>query len=400
MLETKRYADKLLKGEQLTKEEVIDLLHTCNTALNNVQNLRLMLTFSEQEKDNLAKAVYEASQLIQKERNATSLWESQYRALYAEHQALASKLQHEELARAYEEDAPEPHHIDVGDIVEIDGWRGRVVERPYPASVVVKRPSGAKVNHRIDMLSLTFPASHPVALSLASRKEGEYRTGDVVRAVSIDDNVIVGELCGSGGFYDSDGDFWSGNQRTELITPRELRTDIGEASGGEWEKWFTTDGWVSDEAREVNPDWAMQIKRQQVWLPRKGDWVRVKSTGQVLRADADYTPDRDVSNLEPWTPQVGDEVRVLVGRSMSDNHIDTDVKHIINTVWPAGVRIEPSNDANKYLRVTTCQLEPWTERKDCSTCKYDGNGIVGRPCGRCMTDVEGKTTPSQWQPKE
>jgi hypothetical protein len=67
------------------------------------------------------------------------------------------------------------------------------------------------------------------------------------------------------------------------------------------------------------------------------------------------------NNFVPWTPQVGDEVRVLVDRSEMGNFIYTDRKHRVVTIRREFAYVEPVNNRNQNLGVKLDQLEPWTE---------------------------------------
>lgn len=142
--------------------------------------------------------------------------------------------------------------IEVGAIVEFE-IRGEKVRR------IVTCDAGTTVCVNGDgwqfarELRLIFPANHPVAQSLASRKDGEWREGDAVRIGDIahfrhGDTVTLGKERGVSfvqyEIADEDGGFFAPKYHgygAKLVTPRELRVDIGDASGGEWVRWFAAD---------------------------------------------------------------------------------------------------------------------------------------------------------------
>lgn len=151
--------------------------------------------------------------------------------------------------------------IEVGAIVDADTrfgtYRGRVVkELDGRAEVELGDMSRTIVSH-CD-LRLIFPANHAVAQSLASRKDGEWREGDVVKLGGTHgrrgETVVLGKWIGWSDEYEAQQDaFGIGGtyvfkpgapyvKYSSLVTPRELHVDIGDASGGEWQRWFTVDG--------------------------------------------------------------------------------------------------------------------------------------------------------------
>jgi hypothetical protein len=245
MLETKRITDKLLRGERPTEHELLDLLHDCNNLASG--NQRLALLFKVEQRTN--------SELTDELRETTAKWQGEVLA----RQALAQEVERLERLNAQQERkldrlrqlevlpnqhdplAPDSPTIDVGAIADITyvealvrGVVTEVVEEIY-----AKDSNGREYESMPEHVHVIFPASHPVAQSLALRSVGVFRLGDVVRVVSTGRAVTIKEWNGdNGAFYDTDNDHWGEGHRIELITPRELRTDIGDASGGEWEAWF------------------------------------------------------------------------------------------------------------------------------------------------------------------
>lgn len=156
--------------------------------------------------------------------------------------------------------------IEVGAVVDLIFADGRI--RAVVDEVIYGRrihATGAdgfgNYSRPFDKVEVIFPANHPVAQSLASRKDGEWREGDVVKLGGTHgrrgETVVLGKWIGWSDEYEAQQDaFGIGGtyvfkpgapyvKYSSLVTPRELRVDIGDASGGEWTKWFDKDEGVA-----------------------------------------------------------------------------------------------------------------------------------------------------------
>lgn len=143
--------------------------------------------------------------------------------------------------------------IEVGAIVDLIFADGRVratVDAVHDNLNEIRAvgAGGYGYYRNLDKVEVIFPANHPVAQSLASRtfganaENGEYREGDVVRVgMPYSREVTLGTP--QGVWFRVGSQYVSPKYaEVNLVTPRELRVDIGDASGGEWQRWFAADG--------------------------------------------------------------------------------------------------------------------------------------------------------------
>jgi hypothetical protein len=249
-------------------------------------------------------------------------------------------LERQLAAEQAKEAAKQAQGIEVGAIVSNCFGRGVVEATEEGVFAAIVRNTDGLGRFTADALTAIFPANHPVAQSLAARKEGEFYEGDVVEltadfAVNAfrGKNVVLGEhrtkdfWCFDKRFLSSDLPInygWNrevfGDSAVRLVTPRELRADIGNAEGGEWERWFPQKpSTTTVPAYEPNVGDYVELD----WRGRSiGVVEEITSDGEVtLRLAENRRLTAQVSELRPWTPQVGDEVAVLARTCALDREI-------------------------------------------------------------------------------